>query len=218
MDCCQKLMIPSRNDATCMEKTADCLMAFPSFMWQCDHQNNFLGFFSSFLEKIPNEPGPVFGVIVIGISYAVLSVLATPFLMVGSSLKAFALGCDLDAENYNRQEVLNIMSKPLDDKIVKIIKNIDENNNKIIQLKSNLTNITNQYNDLLLTQINGPDNAQTEIMKILKNKISNCENSKIKINKDIEQLSTENIELEQEKKLIEKQKQELITINTPLID
>ena len=109
-DCVQRCFIVGRNNASCIEDIADCLLAYPRLMWgkfdrygstQCNCTTCFSGCMDMAKDR---DLAATTSLCLCGSPlYVLSSIFAAPFLLLGMSIKLCVLCLDNDALAHNRE-------------------------------------------------------------------------------------------------------------------
>lgn len=101
LNCIQKLFLKGRHEASCMEKLADNILAFPRCLWAdyIEDKNNVDGGYKYVSSDVRVPGGAAGGIAIIGI--VIVAVLATPFLLIGGIIKGCVIYADSDAQQHN---------------------------------------------------------------------------------------------------------------------
>src|SRR5438046_2064190 len=99
LNCVQRCFIKGRKNSGCCESCADSFLLMPNCMW------SHAGFYQSCIDTYTCKGlcAPC-GCLALYTGYIFGSLLATPFILIGGTIKLCILGCDEPAAAHNRQE------------------------------------------------------------------------------------------------------------------
>jgi hypothetical protein len=120
------------------------------------------------------------------------SLLATPFILIGGTIKLCILGCDEPAAAHNRQEEKTYIEKPVMDKINRYQNKINKNNEEIEIIETYLEEYKIKLSDQITknqlynqTTINAPPEIYDEMSKLLITHQQKCSKNILSIEKNI---------------------------------
>ena len=195
----QRCFITGRDDASCIEKTADCTLYFPSYMWSVYDKSNYNvhGYGFIYAKDICSQHGPCFCATITFPLYLALSILALPLLIIGGPVKSCILCCDKKAAAYNKEIEFKIKNRPNEFAPVIVPESLNNISQAIKEKKYNL-NIMNERiadfshkaNQIDHVTFSAPDDIQNEMSQLISNHKKEYEYKQEKISSDIQKITT----------------------------